>query len=280
VTTAKRKRGRGPNERLRQAMDQAGYTIEDLAEAAQFHPKQVGRWLSEGVVPRRVGAKTLVAGLLDVGEADIWPPDPEPEDRGEPVTADLVDAWAQRADVPRERWWRLLAGAERQLDLVAWSLAFLRDDHPRLHDLLGDKLAAGCRIRVVTGDPVSRAVCDRDAEEGLGGHLAPRIARDLAALGDDPRLVGLGLRTHRQCLTASVFRADDELFSTPHLFGLPDPATPLLHLRRRRDGGLFDAAVGHVDRVWELADPVDAGRPGPGLRAWVPMPDWLPSAAH
>lgn len=255
------KRGRGPNERLRQAMGRAGYTVEELAEAAQFHPKQVGRWLAEGVVPRRVGARALVAGLLEVSEDDIWPPEEQPEVAPQPVTAELVEAWAHRADVPKASWWDLLAGAERHLDLVALSLSFLREDHPGLHELLGAKVAAGCHVRVVLGDPASRYVRDRDAEEGLGGQLAHRIVHDLTALRDDPRLAGVGLRIHRLGLPTSVFRADDRLFSTPHLFALPDRVTPLLHLRRQCPGGLFDATVGQVERVWDLADPVDPGWP-------------------
>lgn len=45
-------------------MQRAGISEERLAEAAGFDPKSVWRWVHNGVVPRRVGAKAQVAQLL------------------------------------------------------------------------------------------------------------------------------------------------------------------------------------------------------------------------
>jgi hypothetical protein len=282
-------RARGPNERLRRAMARAGYTVESLAEASGFHPKQVGRWLAEGVVPRRTGAKALVADLLDVNEDDIWPlTATNVQIEPEPATADLIEVWAHRADVPKARWWGLLSGARRHIDLLADDLSFLRQDHPGLDQLLGEKVAAGCQVRVVLPDPASRHVRDRDGEQQMDGQLGKLILRDLKALRDQPLLRGIDLRTSVQCLYTSLFRADDNLFSSPHLFGLPGWATPVYHLRRHREGGLFDAQVGHFDRVWSLSEPVSSRWPaGPTerhlawrRRAWGPVPGSLPSSTH
>lgn len=62
-----------PNERLRRAMVRAGHSIESLADAAGYHPKQVTRWVAQGSVPRRRDAKATVARLLGVDPYDIWP---------------------------------------------------------------------------------------------------------------------------------------------------------------------------------------------------------------
>lgn len=272
-------RERGPNERLRRAMAQAGYTIERLAEATQFHPKQVGRWVAEGVVPRRVGAKADVARLLDVDEDDIWPSAPSVEVEPPTVTAELVEVWAHRADVPKGRWWGLLEGAQRHIDLVAYSLSFLCEDHPWLPRLLGEKAAAGCRVRVVMGDPVSPHVRDRDGEEGLGGQLARRIVHELTSLRDDPQLAGVEIRTHRQNLTTAVFRADDRLFASTYLFGLPSWAAPVHHVRRLGQGAQFDALLGHIERIWRVATPVQTSWPAHDHRKGMVLAElgWNPS---
>jgi hypothetical protein len=245
-------------------MHLAGYTIERLAEATQFHPKQVGRWVAEGVVPRRVGAKALVAQLLRVEEDDIWPRVPGQHDQAVPVTAEVVEVWAHRADMPTHRWWDLLAEANQRIDLLDWALAFLREDHPHLDRLLGDKLAAGCRVRVVLADPMSRQVVDRDEEELLHGGLAKRVRHSLQAVRRSPDLHGLQLRTHprRHPLYTSLYRVDDQLFSTPHLFGMPGWAAPVYHVRRRDDDGLFDTLTTHFEHVWQAATPVETSWPG------------------
>jgi hypothetical protein len=248
-----------PNERLRRAMDLAGYGVESLAAATGFHPKQVGRWVAEGVVPRRVGAKAKVAQVLHVHEDDIWPRRIDGRQQPAAVTAEVVEVWAHRADVPKHRWWDLLADAKTDIDLLGWALVFLREDHPRLDRLLGDKVAAGCRVRIVVADPASRLVQDRDEEELLHGTLSWRIQQSLESLRQVPSLRGVELRTHhkRHPLYTSLFRADDQMFSTPHLFGVPGWAAPLYYVRRRHDDGLFDTLLDHFERIWDAADPVE-----------------------
>jgi hypothetical protein len=253
------------NERLRRAMDLAGFGVESLAAATGFHPKQVGRWVAEGVVPRRVGAKAKVAQVLHVHEDDIWPRKSAKHEPPAAVTAEVAEVWAHRADVPNHRWWDLLADAKTQIDLLAWGLVFLREDHPRLDRLLGDKVAAGCRVRIVVADPKSRLVQDRDEEELLHGQLGKRIRQSLEMLRDLPSLQGVELRTYlkRHPLYTSLFRADDQMFSTPHLFGVPGWAAPLYHVRRRGDDGLFDTLLDHFERIWNAAEPVETSWPRP-----------------
>lgn len=59
----------------------------------------------------------------------------------------------------------------------------------------------------------------------------------------------------------SVFRADDDMFFTPHLFGLiKGYRAPILSIRRRLDEGMFDGLVSHFERVWERAAPTELPR--------------------
>lgn len=260
-------RARQSNERLRRAMHLAGFTIESLADATGFHPKQVGRWIADGAVPRRKGAKANVAALLHVEEDDIWPRVPGQLAQAVPVTSEVAEVWAHRADLPTHRWWELLEGAKVHIDLLDWDLAFLREDHPRLDRLLADKLGTGCRIRVVLADPTSRVVQARDEEELLQGQLSGRVRHNLELLRDLPMLHGIELRTHHQRhpMYTSLFRVDDQLMATPHLFQVPGWAAPLYYVHRRSDDGLFDVLMTHFDRVWDAALPVGISWPGTKL---------------
>lgn len=245
-------------------MQLAGYGIESLAAATGFHPKQVSRWLAEGVVPRRVGAKSQVAKLLRVQEDDIWPRVPGQHNQAVPVTAEITEVWAHRADVPSHRWWDLLSDAKAHIDLLDWELAFLREDHPHLDRLLGEKLAAGCHVRVVLADPQSRLVQARDEEELLHGQLGKRILHSLDTLHERLALEGIELRTHpRHPIYTSLFRADDQMFSIPHLFGVPGWAAPLYNVRRRGDDGLFDTLMEHFEHIWLAAQAVEDSWPFP-----------------
>lgn len=57
----------------------------------------------------------------------------------------------------------------------------------------------------------------------------------------------------------SIVRFDDEMLVTPHLFTRPGKLAPLLHLRRRKDGGIFDNFAAHFGDIWETAAPFAQG---------------------
>jgi hypothetical protein len=51
----------------------------------------------------------------------------------------------------------------------------------------------------------------------------------------------------------SVFRFDDHMVVTPHLFRRGGYESPTLHLRRLGDRGIFDTFAQHFDEVWSSA---------------------------
>lgn len=51
----------------------------------------------------------------------------------------------------------------------------------------------------------------------------------------------------------TIHRYDDQMLLTLRLAGDVDEPPPLLHIRRRAEGGLFDRLVAHVDDSWERA---------------------------
>jgi hypothetical protein len=248
-----------PNQRLRDAMDAAAIGVDQLAEATGFDPKSVYRWVRHGIVPRRVGAKKRVAQILGVTEDAIWPREgrsPVAPDVP-PATDEIVAVWAHRADVPKHLWWTLLSGGETCIQLVGYAMQFLPEDHPRLNDLLVAKAAAGARVCVALADPDSRYVAERDAEERLGGTFRDRIRTTIDHLRPVLGADGIDLVTHDSPMYCSVFRADDELFYTPHLFGLKGYLAPLYWLRRHGDDGPFDGIVGHVERLLATTKPLE-----------------------
>lgn len=97
------------NDRLRTAMLRAGVDTTSLAEAVGVDAKTVDRWV-RGRIPHH-RSRVLVAQRLDEDEAILWPtarPDQHP---GTAATAEVVGAWAHRADIPNQTWLTLLNGA-------------------------------------------------------------------------------------------------------------------------------------------------------------------------
>jgi hypothetical protein len=239
-------------------MDQAGITADRLAEAVEVDPKSVWRWTNKGVIPRRVGMKTRVADVLSVDASDIWPAPPRPhqthEDRE--VTEEVVTVWAHRADAPKARWWTMLSSAEHNIDLLGYAMQFLPEDHSRLDHLLVDKATAGCSVRIALANPDSPYVAERDEEEGLGGTFPDRIRTTVDHFEPLFGIEGIELRFHQTRMYNSVFRGDDEMFVTPHLYALKGFRAPLLHIRRSIDDGMFDGFVDHFERVWAVAEPI------------------------
>jgi hypothetical protein len=134
-------------------------------------------------------------------------------------------------------------------------MLFLPEAHPRLIDLLRGKAAAGCAIRIALGNPSSPQVAERDAEEGLDGALISRIHNSLVHFRSLLDCDGVEIHLYTAPLYNSMFRFDDEMFVTPHLYGVLGSWAPLLHLRRLGTQGIFDRFTTHFDNVWAISKP-------------------------
>ncbi|GAA4215446.1 helix-turn-helix domain-containing protein [Actinocatenispora rupis] len=250
------------NERLRAAMNQAGIGVERLAQAAEVDPKTVYRWLSRGRPPKRPETRRLVAGLLQQDDSWLWPTIGRAP-AAAPVDAEIVAAYTYRSDLPTQRWWDLISRASDRIDLLGYTLYFLALQHPELVETLRSKCEDGCRIRAVIADPDSEHVRYRDAEEGTPLTLVVRINTTLSMLDGLFGCPGFELRFQDTPLYNSIFRFDDQMLVTPHLYATTGAKAPLLHLRKVRPGGLFGQFAGHFDSIWQHATPasVDQSRP-------------------
>jgi hypothetical protein len=236
------------NEPLRKAMADARVTIEMLGRTVGVHPKTVQRWLAGRVPhPRH---RWAIADLLGVREEALWPGAKAGPGSSMTGTSEILAAYAHRAEVPSHVWHDLLDQAKTQIDLLAYAMLFLPEANPRLIDQLNEKAAAGCAVRIALADPDSPAVANRDQEEGLGGALPARIRYTLHYLADLIDQDGISLRLHATPMYNSIFRFDDEMLVTPHLYGQPGYASPVFHLRHVAMHGVFDNLAHHFERIW------------------------------
>lgn len=69
---------------------------------------------------------------------------------------------------------------------------------------------------------------------------------------------GIELRTYAAPLYNSLFRFDDEMFVTPHLYATTGYRAPLLHLRRLGNDGIFDTFADHFEALWAITKSAEA----------------------
>lgn len=250
------------NERLRAAMLQSRLPISHIAEQLSVDPKTVTRWLS-GRVPHPRHRYALAAELAQ-DEEYLWPSASRPDINPDASAAELVAAYSFRADVDPAHWWAMITRAKQQIDLLGYTLYFLPQQHPQLIPVLREKCAAGCTVRLVLADPASQFVRLRELEEQDPITLTARIQTSLRAfqpLMED--CAGAELRYQDAPLYSSVFRFDDDMFVTPHLYATPGNRAPLLHLRRLGPNGLFSRFAAHFEAIWATTTAMDESKSKP-----------------
>ncbi|MFC7619891.1 hypothetical protein [Microlunatus sp. GCM10028923] len=234
-------------------MARAGVSIHDLAAMTSRDPKTVSRWIGGRVPhPRQ---RYLVAKHLGTDEGRLWPQS-RPESVDGSPTGDLVAAYPYRSSVPAGDWWSMITGAERQIDLLGYTLYFLPLDHPELLSTLAQKCAQGCRVRLVIADPRSPHVANRDQEEQHPITLVARIGTTLKYFRKLRTQANLEFRYQNVPLYNSIFRFDDHMLVTPHLYGTPGAQAPTLRLRWNGHNGLFTRFTDHFESVWLTTTPV------------------------
>jgi transcriptional regulator with XRE-family HTH domain len=236
------------NERLQSTMNAKHVSAESIAEKVGVDVKTVQRWIS-GRMPHPK-FRWEVARILEEREDYLWPADEATTSHSKTCTSELIAAYAQRSDVAPELWWEMFTKAQKQIDLLGFALLFLPEQHPDLIDLLDKKSQQGCRIRIAMADPGDKHVEERDEEEGLEGTLAARITSTIRHFRDIQQKPNIEIRFHRMPLYNSIFRFDEEMFVTPHLYKLHGSKAPLLYIRKLGPKGLFSDFASHFENVW------------------------------
>lgn len=164
-------------------------------------------------------------------------------------------AYAYRSDAPTSTWWELFTRAEQSIDLLGYTLYFLTLQHPGFVDSLLAKCSEGAIVRILVADPESEHVRYRDREEGTPLTLGVRIHTTLDAIKPLLSQENFELRYQDVPLYNSVFRFDDDMLMTPHLYATNGSQAPMLHLRRLGPEGLFDRFLSHFDGIWDDSRP-------------------------
>lgn len=235
-------------------MAAGGWTHATLAARAQVDPKSVERWANLGRTPRRATA-LLAAETLGEDVHALWPALRQARS-ARAVSSELVALYDQRADVPVSTFTDMLAEARENIDVLVYAAVFLHEGFPRLNDLLRERAAEGCSVRIALGDAESENVRQRGEEERFGHGIESRCR--LALMHYRPLLgvPGVEIRTHGTTLYNSIYRADDQLLANAHVWGVNAYGAPVWHLRRNGDGGIFDTYAQSFDAVWTTAKPV------------------------
>ncbi|GLW21749.1 hypothetical protein Mame01_17920 [Microbispora amethystogenes] len=100
------------------------------------------------------------------------------------------------------------------------------------------------------GDPDSDVTRHREAIEAVPLTVSTRIRITLAELEQLKGVSGIEARFGDEHIAMSVFQFDAEMLVTPHLAKLVGHDSPMLHLKRYQDDGLYDRFAYHVDELW------------------------------
>lgn len=241
------------NERLRAAMVQAKLSVDDVYRATQVDPKTVQRWL-HGRIPHQRHRWT-VSKLVNEDEAYLWPTSERELSSKSTSTAELVALYAHRSDAPSELWTRLIDDARESVDILGYAVQFLPEMYAGFATRMVAKAEAGAKVRLAIVEPDSEELAARDAEEGLSGGLIARVRTTIKHIKPMLQSPDVEVRFHTTPMYNSVFRFDDQMLVTPHLYARPGYQVPMLHLRRVGAGGAFDNYLQHFDDVWTTGQP-------------------------
>ena len=243
------------NDRLQKMMSASKVSADAIVEITGVDPKTVQRW-TNGRIPHP-RHRRVIANLLNIREDVIWPIDGNEKATNPSQTNEIIAAYAHRADVPPDEWWQLFSKAKHHIDLLGYAMSFLPEQHPKLVSLLKEKSKASCKIRIALADPTCRHVLERDEEEQLGGTLPALIRSTIYLFRELWNYEGIEICYHTTPLYNSLFRFDDEMLVSPHLYGLHGSKAPLIHLRCLGSYGMFANFAMHFEAVWASATSIE-----------------------
>jgi hypothetical protein len=242
------------NKALRRALADADLTEVDVAVRCEVDLKTVRAWLSGRLpYPRN---RRRIARLVARDETDLW----RGADVG-PESGDVRLAYPHRWAVPRDEWISLFASATQEIGILVYAGLFLAEDDG-IRCILADKARTGVRVRILLGDPGSRSILQRGADEGIGDAMAAKARNALAHYRTLSALEHVQLRLHETVLYASVYRADDQLLANVHAYGLAAAQTPVFRIGATQGGEVARLYLDSFERVWRTAKPYHEIRPG------------------
>ncbi|MFG2908469.1 DUF5919 domain-containing protein [Kitasatospora sp. NPDC048286] len=159
-----------------------------------------------------------------------------------------------RSACPRSVWAQLFAVARSEIFLAGYTNYFAWLEQPTLLRTLRRKAESGCRVRFLLGDPDSETTRRRERIEDVTLTVSTRIRITLEHLAELPDTDGIEGRFSSpedgpNHIGLSVFRFDEHALVTPHLARAIGHDSPLMHLRRGEENGMFDRFAEHIEEL-------------------------------
>ena len=147
----------------------------------------------------------------------------------------------------------LIRKIKYKFDIVAFGLRSLRDRNSKD---LEDVLKRGINIRIITMDPESDLIAQREMEEGAGnGHIKKSI-EDLikwAKKLNDEDLGGKILIKGYKCMTLDFYyRMDREIYVGPYWFGIESQQTITFRFEEGKEG--FSTYENYFEKLWNSTE--------------------------
>lgn len=240
------------NDRLRDALNSAGLTPQDLAARLGVDPKTAERWITLGRIPYP-RYRHQIAALLRKSETYLWPEALSQAQRDRVSKSEILRMYPRRSAVPVDLWLHLFNNASAYVDVLVYAGLFLPEQHPQLVNALCTKAEAGVRLRLLLGNPDCNQVAQRGVEEGIGHAMAAKIHNVMTFYRPHAQHRCIDVKFHQTTLYSSIYRFDDQMLVNTHIYGLPAAHAPVMHLRRLSAGDLFDTYADTFERVWVTA---------------------------
>jgi hypothetical protein len=242
-------------------MEAANMSPRQLAIRVGVTGKTVERWVADAELIPHARNREDASSALGVDQDMLW--SQAVKNRIKAGTdREIVHSYPYRSACPSSAWGEAIAGAGGELLFAGYTNYFLWLEQPRFVATLREKITAGCRVRFLLGDPDCEVTRNREQVEDVALIVSTRIRitlENLAKVGTHERLevrysAPDDAANH---VSLSVFRFDDEAFVTPHLARLAGHDSPLLHLRKSGDGGMFERFSEHAEELWSRGVPVE-----------------------
>jgi len=147
-----------------------------------------------------------------------------------------------------------LTDLKRELDLMGFGFLAFRHSQGATMEA---KVRQGLRVRILTVDPYSQYVTQREQDEGgVKGQITQTIldlvhwVERLKSMSPSPE--GVQLKFCNSAMIQSYYRQDDYLYTGPYLYGKPSQQTISFEFKK---GGLgYDYWASHFESLWNDAD--------------------------
>lgn len=248
------------NTALRSAMESAGMSPRQLALRVGVSGKTVERWISDPDLIPHARNRVDACNTLGVDEEMLWPKVVK-ERIKTGGDREIVHSYPYRSACPSNVWAELTEESTEELFFAGYTNYFLWTQLPDFLGTIRRKAQEGCRVRFLLGDPNGEVTTQREAIEDVALTVSTRIRITLENLAKLDGVEGIESRFSSppdavNHVSLSVFRFDSEALVTPHLARLVGHDSPLLHLRRIGDAGMFSRFSEHAEELWGRGVPV------------------------